>query len=181
MHERLAWWHLCHSALSRTSFSSSSHSTLPVVLLSIPSLSLFLRLCCLFAPSYSPLTLWFDPFTLSQQAHLQTLSPVTSLFYSLYPILDLHPARFHPIISPVFFFNSKVAVHHTPQYPRRDACEGAHWRTERETGECAWGRWRTAVLAHSIGQVQVVILVFAVIFIQNSNKYLNMKYLICLY
>lgn len=111
VHERLAWWHLCHSALSRTSFSSLSHSTLSVVLLSIPSLSLFPRLCCLFAPSSSPLTLWFDPFTLLQQAHLQTLSTVTSLFYSLYPILYLHLYCFHPIISPFFFFNSKLAVH----------------------------------------------------------------------
>lgn len=39
VHERLVWWHLCHSALSRTSFSSSSHSCLSS--------------CCLFCPCHS--------------------------------------------------------------------------------------------------------------------------------
>lgn len=48
------------------------------------------RLCCLFVPTSSPLTLWFEAFTLSQQAHLQMLSPSPSHFYSLYPISDLH-------------------------------------------------------------------------------------------
>lgn len=42
-----------------------------------------------------------------QTSSFQTLCPITSLFYCLYPILYLHLARFHPIISPVFFFNSK--------------------------------------------------------------------------
>lgn len=92
-----------------------------------------LRLCCLFVPLSTSLTLWFDSFTLSQQAHFQTLSSITSLYNSLDPILNLHLACFHPIISAVFFFKSKLAVHHTPQFPAPEACEGAHWRPARDT------------------------------------------------
>ena len=77
VHERLAWWHSCHSALSRLSFPSSSHSFLPVVLLSIPSLSLFQH-CCLFAPLSTLLSLRSDPFILLTSSSSDTsflLSP----------------------------------------------------------------------------------------------------------
>lgn len=88
VHKRLAWRHLCHSVLSRTSFSSSSHSTLPVVLLSIPSLSLFFRLCCLFAPS--SLSLCDLIHSLSPNKLILKHTPVRSLLYSLHLILYLH-------------------------------------------------------------------------------------------
>lgn len=62
-----------------------------------------------------------------------------------------------------------------------------HTEGQRErplTGECAWGRWRTAVQAYSIGQVQVVILDrcrpgLSFLFEIQIIEHLNMKYLIC--